>query len=660
MKRIICMLLVLSSISVFSQKEFKVISLKQISSDISARTNQREDPKGEACALVKVQIPMRDVLFDGDIIGEIAYKTNEYWVYMPEKSSHLLINKAGYSPLNIDFKKYDIPVLESKGTYELCLLEKQVGAPQLYNEGMIALAQNDMITAFDKLQSAADAGYGMAYYQLGNMQIQPYEDKYEDPNTTETYQTVYDYYKKAVDAGVPEALFALGVFIQKYNDTKSFVANAPDFAKNEPNIYKVNIPKELCEPNKAIEMIREAANKGIIEAQYMMLGDDQWCEENADKGIAVAQFGMGLRNDSELPTEEYRMLENTIYEISSSENFAKAAEWYQKAAENGLDVAQWRLAELYARGLGIEENINKAIELRSKAAEQGNFIFQLIMGIMYAWGQYSDYAYGGNGWNYYIDIPINIDEADKWLRKANYKQFYETNKLTYDENLLFPEAMNKTAEGFINESRYERAIYWYQRLADMGYTDALCNLGKIYFINKNYQKAKALFEKVVLDEDNCVNATEEYEYEALCYLGVIYRDGLGVEIDRTKALDYLMLSTDEAIGPAISYYELGNFYYTENKYDEAFKYYEKTASHSYDQTDGKYTWFDEVSTKAYCKLGLMYEAGQGIEKNPEKAVEYLTEAASRGSDEAKKYLQERNLPIPSQKLGRTLKRKWRY
>jgi TPR repeat protein len=47
----------------------------------------------------------------------------------------------------------------------------------------------------------------------------------------------------------------------------------------------------------------------------------------------------------------------------------------------------------------------------------------------------------------------------------------------------------------------------------------------------------------------------------------------------------------------------------------------------------------------------MYDAGQGIEKNSEQAIEYMTEAASRGSDEAKKYLQERNLPIPSPKLG---------
>ena len=47
----------------------------------------------------------------------------------------------------------------------------------------------------------------------------------------------------------------------------------------------------------------------------------------------------------------------------------------------------------------------------------------------------------------------------------------------------------------------------------------------------------------------------------------------------------------------------------------------------------------------------MYDAGQGVEKNVAKAIEYMTDAAGRGSDEAKKYLQERNLPMPSPKLG---------
>ena len=583
MKRIICMLLVLSSVSVFSQKELKVVSFKQSSSDISARTNQRDDPKGEACALVKVQIPMKDVLFDGDVIGEVTYKVNEYWVYMPEKSSNLLIRKSGYSPLNVDFKNYNVPLLESKGTYELCLLEKQAEAPQLYNDGMIALAKNDMITAFDKLQSAADAGYGMANYQLGSMQVQPYEvpDGYEwieDPNTAETYQAAYDYYKKAADAGVPEALFALGEFIQKYNDTKSMVAKYPEDAKMEPNIYEINIPKNLCEPNKALGMIREAANKGVVEAQYMMLGDDQWCNENANKGNAVAQFGMGLRNDSELSYEEYWMLESA--EVSSSENFGEAVEWYKKAAENGLDAAQWRLGEMYARGLGVAQDINKAIELRTKAAEQGNTMFQFMMSVMYATGGFADYATYSypDGEVYNVEIPLDVEKADKWLRRVNHKQLNKTEKDRLEGNGLLSFTINQLSDGFMKQSKYDKFIYWYQRQAEMGYRDAFCKLGEMYLegeiVNKDNQKARDLFEKAILDDEHYGDGYSGYLRDrAKALLGVIYRDGLGVESNQMKAKAFLAESADK--NDAKGMYELAILFENEGNSEEASKLFDK-------------------------------------------------------------------------------------
>ena len=606
MKKIICMLLVLSSVSVFSQKEFKVVNFKQSSSDISARTNQREDPKGIACALVKVQIPMRDILFDGDVIGEVSHKVNEYWVYMPDKSTKLLIRKAGFSPLNVDFKNYNVPILESKGTYELCLLEKQAEAPQLYNDGMIALAKNDMITAFDKLQSAADAGYGMANYQLGSMQVQPYEvpEGYqwiEDPNTAETYQAAYDYYKKAADAGNPEALFALGVFIQKHNSVKSNVAKYPDDAKMESNIYKVIIPKNLCDPNKALAMIREAANNGIVEAQYMMLGDDQWCKENANKGNAVAQFGMGLRNDSELSYEEYWMLESA--EVSSSENFGEAVEWYKKAAENGLDAAQWRLGEMYARGLGVAQDINKAIELRSKAAEQGNIMFQFMMGIMYATGGFADYStyMFPDGYVYNIEIPQDTEKADKWLRRFNHKQLNKTEKDRLEGNGLFSYTLDELSNGFIKQTKYEKAIYWYQREAEMGYRDAFCKLGEMYFegkgVNKDYQKARALFEKAILDDEHYGDGySGSLRYRANAYLGVIYRDGLGVESNQIKAKTFLADSADK--NDAKGMYELAILFEKEGNSEAASKLFNELKN-GWGQNDND----DYYKNKAKERLG---------------------------------------------------------
>lgn len=590
MKKIICMLLVLSSVSVFSQKEFKVVNFKQSSSDISARTNQREDPKGIACALVKVQIPMRDILFDGDVIGEVSHKVNEYWVYMPDKSTKLLIRKAGFSPLNVDFKNYNVPILESKGTYELCLLEKQAEAPQLYNDGMIALAKNDMITAFEKLEKASDAGYALAAYELGQASLVPYDRNYdEDPNTIESYQEAYNYYKKAAEGGSPEAQYALGTMLLDYQNGYPV------------ELSKMRVDPAFLEKSKIWDLIRSAADKGVVDAQYMMLGDDQWCKENANKGNAVAQFGMGLRNDSELSYEEYWMLESA--EVSSSENFGEAVEWYKKAAENGLDAAQWRLGEMYARGLGVAQDINKAIELRTKAAEQGNTMFQFMMSVMYATGGFADYATYSDpdGEVYNVEIPLDVEKADKWLRRVNHKQLNKTEKDRLEGNGLLSFTINQLSDGFMKQSKYDKVIYWYQRQAEMGYRDAFCKLGEMYLegeiVNKDNQKARDLFEKAILDDEHYGDGYSGYLRDrAKAFLGVIYRDGLGVESNQMKAKAFLAESADK--NDAKGMYELAILFEKEGNSEAASKLFNELKN-GWGQNDND----DYYKNKAKERLG---------------------------------------------------------
>ncbi|MBR4985961.1 MAG: sel1 repeat family protein, partial [Proteobacteria bacterium] len=50
---------------------------------------------------------------------------------------------------------------------------------------------------------------------------------------------------------------------------------------------------------------------------------------------------------------------------------AQAAEWYRKAAEQGLGVAQYSLGLLYQKGEGVAQDKAQAVEWIRKAAEQG-------------------------------------------------------------------------------------------------------------------------------------------------------------------------------------------------------------------------------------------------------------------------------------------------
>lgn len=102
-------------------QRLSVESFKQQGNDISARTKSRMDNNGVPCALVKVQIASRGAEFEGQVMGNVEYKTSEYWVYMPKGSKRLKVKLEGYLPLEVDFSQYGINALESKSTYQLVI-----------------------------------------------------------------------------------------------------------------------------------------------------------------------------------------------------------------------------------------------------------------------------------------------------------------------------------------------------------------------------------------------------------------------------------------------------------------------------------------------------------------------------------------------------------
>ena len=75
------------------------------------------------------------------------------------------------------------------------------------------------------------------------------------------------------------------------------------------------------------------------------------------------------------------------------QSYAKAVEWYRKAAEQGNATAQTNLGYMYAEGRGVDQSYAKAVEWYRKAAEQGDALAQNKLGYMYAEGQGVDQSY---------------------------------------------------------------------------------------------------------------------------------------------------------------------------------------------------------------------------------------------------------------------------
>ncbi|KAF9352972.1 hypothetical protein BGX26_009247 [Mortierella sp. AD094] len=66
------------------------------------------------------------------------------------------------------------------------------------------------------------------------------------------------------------------------------------------------------------------------------------------------------------------------------QEYSKAVDWYQKAANQGHAIAQHNLGSMYKCGQGVAQDHFKAVEWYQKAASQGEVVAQKDLGEMYA------------------------------------------------------------------------------------------------------------------------------------------------------------------------------------------------------------------------------------------------------------------------------------
>lgn len=121
MRRYVFLFLLLLWLLPVTALNLKVQSLKEMPHDLSARTQLRKDVNGENCALLKVQLPLYDIQFRGNIVGTPEYRVNEYWVYMTKGSTDLVIQPPSGRELSVSFNNWSISKLESETTYNLVI-----------------------------------------------------------------------------------------------------------------------------------------------------------------------------------------------------------------------------------------------------------------------------------------------------------------------------------------------------------------------------------------------------------------------------------------------------------------------------------------------------------------------------------------------------------
>ena len=130
--------LLMAAVSLQAQK-LTVEKMEADPMDLSASTQLRNDRNGNPCGLVKVQLAAVGAQFEGNVIGDVAYKTGEYWVYMNDGAYLLRIKHPNFLPLDLNFRDYGIRKVEGKCVYVLTLVMPQTG-PVPVDDGMRYLA----------------------------------------------------------------------------------------------------------------------------------------------------------------------------------------------------------------------------------------------------------------------------------------------------------------------------------------------------------------------------------------------------------------------------------------------------------------------------------------------------------------------------------------
>jgi TPR repeat protein len=326
-------------------------------------------------------------------------------------------------------------------------------------------------------------------------------------------------------------------------------------------------------------------------------------------------------------------------------NREEAEKWYRKASAQGNGEARERLDEL----LWLVEHF--------RMANQGNACAQYALGKMYAYS-------GGHG-----HLESDPVEAMKWYRKAaeagHAHAQYEFGR--------------RCAKGEGVERNDEEAVKWFRAAAEQGDAKARYELGEAYRFGRGVEAdLKQAVEWLLNMEQGCrkmdylegdklprglmmiLKKAERGDALAQCALGRRYKSGRGVAQDLEKAGEWygkaaarvaplaqkylaelsglrkLMIEAEQ--GDAGAQFRLGEMYdhgeiEDNDDRNKAASWYRRAAA-------ACRTAAERGEAVAQYYIGSMYRHGRGMDKDHEKALEWLGKSAEQGQPDALRELGE--------------------
>lgn len=210
---------------------------------------------------------------------------------------------------------------------------------------------------------------------------------------------------------------------------------------------------------KILNMESEWGYEGVADWNIYYRNEDlrsealNFIKSHSENGCARCQYGLGR-----------------LYFFEKAFGFekdeAKAAYWWNEAAQNGYTKAYNNIGIAYKEGRGVEKNLRKAVEWIKKGAEAG--------------GDYAQYNYG----NMFRDgVKIKIGTHKETRSAVDYYNDDNVIRKVWDYNInryrvyYWVEVDDSLT---LVPKDIENAKYWWKKAAKQGHSGAKENLEKIY------------------------------------------------------------------------------------------------------------------------------------------------------------------------------------
>lgn len=305
----------------------------------------------------------------------------------------------------------------------------------------------------------------------------------------------FDAVLKKAEEGEPMAQYAVGLFYF-WGDMLVDIQQ-PATPQDAAKLEKENAAE-------ALKWFRASAEQGCIPAFKNAFNSVRNGVNGVKKDISEAlKYAEGIRN-----CDISGFYSEIALEYESIKQFPDAVRWYQKGVEINEPVCCNNLGMIYLNGWGgIRADKDQAFLLFKRSSTS------------YRVGLYNLARCYYNGWG----VPEDKEEA--------FKHFSTSAEMGYREaQRALAQCYYEGAGTYVN---FERCIDWANKSANQGCGKAKTLLGKCHFYGngmpQDYESARRLFS---------IAAQESDDGEAYHFLGLIYDQGLGVEVKLPVAVTY--------------------------------------------------------------------------------------------------------------------------